>query len=116
MNHLVLAQLAGSDGPSPFGPLLMMSAIFGIFYVLVIRPQQNREREKDDFRAKLKKGDEVLAAGGIFGRVVDIKGPVVTVDVAQNIRIRVERRSIEPLRMLKPDKAEKTDEKEASSS
>jgi preprotein translocase subunit YajC len=113
MNHLVLAQMAGPDGPSPFGPLLMMTAIFGIFYVLVIRPQQNREREKDDFRARLKKGDEVLAAGGILGRVADIKGAIVTVDLAPNIRVRVERRSIEPLRTAK---SEKNEEKEATAS
>lgn len=113
MNQVVLAQMAGAEGPSPFGPLLMMTAIFGIFYVLVIRPQQKREREKDDFRAKLKKGDEVLAAGGIFARVADIKGPVVTVDLAPNLRIRVERRSIEPPRMMKSEKAEKTEQKEA---
>lgn len=113
MNPLVLAQLAGPDGPSPFGPLLMMTAIFAIFYVLVIRPQQKREREKDDFRARLKKGDEVLAAGGIFARVADIKGPMVTVDLGPNLRIRVERRSIEPLRLTKGDKNE---EKEAAPS
>jgi preprotein translocase subunit YajC len=106
MNHLVLAQMAGPDGPSPFGPLVMMTAIFGIFYILVIRPQQKRERDKDDFRAKLKKGDEVLAAGGIFGRVADIKGSVVTVDLAPNIRVRVERRSVEPVRMIKSEEKE----------
>jgi len=63
MKQLVLAQMAGADGPSAFGPLLMMFAIFGIFYFIVMRPQQKREREKENFRSKLKKGDEVLAAG-----------------------------------------------------
>lgn len=116
MNQLVLAQMVGPDGPSPFGPLVMMSAIFGIFYLLVIRPQQKREGEKDDFRAKLKKGDDVLAAGGILGRVSDIKGHIVTVDLAPNIRVRVERRSIEPLRLAKGEKTEKSEEKEVPTS
>ena len=40
MNQLVLAQLGGGDGPSAFGPAVMMTAIFAIFYFLVIRPQQ----------------------------------------------------------------------------
>ena len=60
MNDVALAQMAGAEGPSAFGPGLMMVAIFAIFYFLVIRPQQKREKEKDDFRAALKRGDEVL--------------------------------------------------------
>lgn len=114
MNHLMLAQMAGPAGPSPFGPMIMMTAIFAIFYALVIRPQQKRDREKVDFRAKLKKGDEVVAAGGILGRVADIKGHIVTVDLAPNIRVRVERRSIEPPPPV--IKGEKSEEKEAATS
>jgi preprotein translocase subunit YajC len=92
---MMLAQI-GPDGPSAYGPLIMMAAIFGIFYVLVIYPQQKREREKENFRANLKKNDEVLAAGGLYGRVVEIKGPVVWLELGQNLRVKVERRSIEP--------------------
>jgi preprotein translocase subunit YajC len=111
MNQLVLAQMAGGDGPSAFGPLAMMLAIFGIFYFLVIRPQQKTERDKESFRTNLKKGDEVLAAGGLHGRVVDIKGPVVWVELAPNLRVKAERRSIEPLpaRVAKAEKQEKAD-------
>jgi preprotein translocase subunit YajC len=112
MNQLVLAQLGGGDGPSAFGPAVMMTAIFAIFYFLVIRPQQTKERQKDDFRSKLKKGEEVLAAGGLYGRVVDIKGAVISVEIAPNVRVRVDRKSIEPL-AARPAKAE---EKESSGS
>lgn len=107
MKQLVFAQMAGIEGPSSFGPLVMMLAIFGIFYFIVLRPQQNRERAKDDFRSKLKKGDEVLAAGGLYARVVDLKGPVVSVELAPNVRVRVDRRSIEP-----PPRPAKTEDKE----
>jgi len=112
MNHVVLAQMGGPEGPSAFGPALMMIAIFAIFYFLVIRPQQKREKEKEDFRGKLKRGDEVIAGGGIYGRVVDLKGPVVWVELAQNVRVKVERRSLEPTAM----RPAKTDEKEAHAS
>jgi preprotein translocase subunit YajC len=112
MNHVLLAQMAGGDGPSAMGPAVMMMAIFGIFYFLVIRPQQKREREKDDFRGRIKKGDEIIAAGGIYGRVVELKGAVVWVELAPNTRVRVERRTIEPL----PAKAAKTEEKEGTAS
>jgi preprotein translocase subunit YajC len=94
-NHLMLAQMAGPDGPSPFGPIVMMMVIFGIFYVLMIRPQQKRERDKDSFRSNLKRNDDVVTVGGIFGRVVDLKGPIIWLEIAPNVRVRVERRSIE---------------------
>jgi preprotein translocase subunit YajC len=110
MNQLALAQVMGGDGPSAFAPAVMMIAIFAIFYFLVIRPQQTKERQKDEFRSRLKKGDEVLAAGGLYGRVVDIKGPVISVEVAANVRVRVDRKTIEPL-ATRPPKAE---EKESS--
>ena len=112
MNQVVLAQMAGPEGPSAFSPLLMMAAIFAIFYFIVIRPQQKREREKEDFRAKLKKGDDVIAAGGIYGRVVDLKGPTVWVELTQNLRVKVERRSIEP----PPARPAKGEEKEPAAS
>jgi preprotein translocase subunit YajC len=79
--------------------------ILAIFYFLVIRPQQTKERQRDEFRNKLKKGDEVLAAGGLYGRVVDIKGSVISVELAANVRVRVDRKSIEPL-AGRPPKAE----------
>src|SRR5262245_41465904 len=97
MNQLALAQMTGGGGPSAFRPRVMRMATLAIFYFLVIRPQQTKEREKDDLRSKLKKGDEVLAAGGIYGRVVDIKGSVISVEIATNVRVRVDRKSIEPL-------------------
>jgi len=112
MSPLTLAQMVGGDGPSPFLPGLLMLGIIGIFYFIVIRPQQAKEREKDEFRSKLKKGDEVVAVGGLYGRVVDIKGQIVSLELAPNVRVRVERRSIEPL-AARPAKAE---EKESSAS
>src|SRR5262249_28315779 len=113
MNHpLMLAQLAGGDGPSAFGPMLMMGAIFAIFYLLIFRPQFQHDRLKEDFRGKLKKGDEVVAAGGLHGRVSDIKGSIVVVDLAPNVRVRVERKTIEPA----PARASKADEKESTAS
>jgi preprotein translocase subunit YajC len=109
MNEVMLAQLAGGEGPSPFGPAFLMLAILGIFYVVLIRPQQKREREKEEFRNRLKKGDEVTGAGGLFGRVVEIRGSVVMLEVAPNVRVRVERRTVEPLSAARPAKP---DEKE----
>jgi preprotein translocase subunit YajC len=93
MNDLVLAQMA--DSPSPFGPIAVMGLIFAFFYFLVMRPQQKKEKERDAFREALKKNDEVVTVGGLHGRVVDLKGPVVWLEIAPNVRVKVQRRAIE---------------------
>jgi preprotein translocase subunit YajC len=108
MNQMVLAQMGGGEGPSPFGPVLIMMMIFGFFYFLVMRPQQQKEREKDTFRTTLKKGDEVATSGGLLGKVIEVKGTIVWLEIAQNVRVRVERRAIEPA----PTEKEKEKEKE----
>ncbi|MGH7859035.1 MAG: preprotein translocase subunit YajC [Candidatus Binatia bacterium] len=94
MSDLLFAQAAG-ESPSPFGPLLVMGLIFAFFYFLVMRPQQKKEREKETFRGNLKKNDEVVTVGGLHGRIVDVKGPIVSLELAPNLRVKIERRSIE---------------------
>jgi preprotein translocase subunit YajC len=112
MNELVLAQ-AAAEGPSPFGPILVMGLIFAFFYFLVMRPQQKREREKEAFRSGLKKNDEVVTIGGLYGRVVDLKGSIVWLELAPNVRVRVDRRSIEGPATAKEGAKERDDAKES---
>jgi preprotein translocase subunit YajC len=109
--QLVQAQMAGGEGPSPFGPILIMGLIFGFFYFLVMRPQQKKESEKEAFRAALKKNDEVSTLGGLLGKVIEVKGPVVFLEIGQNVRVRVERRAIEPPVGAPAAKTEKSDDK-----
>ena len=92
MNDLVLAQAAG---PSPFGPIVVMAIIFAFFYFLVMRPQQQKERDKETFREALKRNDEVITTGGLYGKVVDLKGPIVVLELGSNMRVRIDRGSIE---------------------
>lgn len=109
MNEVQLAQALGADGgPSPFGPFLIMALIFGFFYVLVIRPQQKKEKDKLAMRASLRKNEEVVTAGGLHGKVVDVRGPILILEIAPNVRVRMEVASVEaiPSRMPRPEKAE----------
>jgi preprotein translocase subunit YajC len=69
-----------------FIPLIV---IFGIFYFLIIRPQKKKDGEHKKFLADLKKGDEVMTQSGIFGRVAAIDETVVTLDVGNQVKIRV---------------------------
>ena len=69
MSALPVAVLLQAQGqsPSPFGMLIPMAAIFLIFYFLLIRPQQRRQREQQDMLKALDKGDWVMTAGGLHG-------------------------------------------------
>ncbi|SDC38655.1 preprotein translocase subunit YajC [Belnapia rosea] len=74
-------------------PLLL---IFGVFYFLLIRPQQKKQREHRALLASLKRGDRVLTAGGIIAKVVTVKEGVdeVEVEIAPNVRVSVLRQTI----------------------
>jgi preprotein translocase subunit YajC len=61
---------------------------------MVIRPQQKKGKEHQEMLKKLKKNDEVMTSGGIYGKVVDLKETVVTLEIAPNVRIRVHRPQI----------------------
>ncbi|WP_252380756.1 preprotein translocase subunit YajC [Desulfovulcanus ferrireducens] len=80
---------AGEGNPlTAFVPLLLM---FAIFYFLLIRPQQKKAKEHQKLLANLKKGDYILTNGGIYGRIVGIDGEVLTIELADNVQIKVNR-------------------------
>lgn len=83
-----------------FIPLVL---VFVIFYALLIRPQQKKAKEHGEMLSKLKKNDEVVTSGGIYGKVVSLNDEMVTIEVAPNVRIRVQRPQIGAL--VKADKA-----------
>ena len=68
-------------------PLIL---IFGVFYFLLIRPQQKKQREQRELLNKLKRGDRVLTAGGIIAQVTRVKDGVdeIEVEIAPNVRVR----------------------------
>ena len=74
--------------------VLRFILIFVIMYFLVIRPQQNKGKEHQEMLNKLKKNDEVMTSGGIYGKVVALADNVVTLEVTPNVRIRVHRPQI----------------------
>lgn len=74
-----------------FGPLII---IFVIFYFLLIRPQQKQQKERKQMLASLKKGDEIITIGGIYGKILNIKDDVLTLEIADKVRINVTRSAI----------------------
>ncbi len=86
------AQLpAGASSLVSFAPLVL---VFFVFYLLLIRPQQKKVKEHQRMLGQLKKNDEVMTSGGIYGKVVALTDAVVTLEVAPNVRLRVHRPQI----------------------
>jgi preprotein translocase subunit YajC len=84
---LLLAQVPGGAFQQ-FIPLVM---ILGVFYFLLIRPQQQRAKEHEDFVKDMKKGDRVVTQGGLFGTVHEVKEDSVLLEVAQGVKLRYQR-------------------------
>jgi preprotein translocase subunit YajC len=81
------------QGMGGFG-LLMPIALIAVMYFLMIRPQMKRAKEHRSMLDKLSKGDEVITSGGIAGTVTDIGDNFVTLEVADNVRVRVQKAAI----------------------
>ena len=95
MFDIAYAQNAtGGAGPGPLMTLVPFVLIFVIMYFMVVRPQQKKAKDHQEMLGKLKKNDEVMTSGGIYGKVIDLKETVVTLEVAPNVRIRVHRPQI----------------------
>jgi len=89
---VLLAAPAQASGSSYFW--IMMIVMFAIIYFFMIRPQNKKQKEIQKFRASLQVGDEVVTAGGIHGTIKEIDGSTVVVEIANNVKIKVEKSSI----------------------
>jgi preprotein translocase subunit YajC len=92
MNLLnVLLQTAGGSGMSS---ILMLVLIIVIFYFFMIRPQQKRQKEEKKFRESLTKGQKVVTIGGLHGKIAEVKETTVLMEVANDVKIEVEKTAI----------------------
>jgi preprotein translocase subunit YajC len=81
----------GSQGLTSFLPLILM---FVVFYFLLIWPQQKKAKAHKQLLSNLKKGDEVVTSSGIYGTITGITDTVVTLEIAEKVRIKVSRSSV----------------------
>ena len=94
---MVMVRVAGlfAQGIAGSAPILMMVAIFAIFYVLLIMPQQRRQKKWQATLAQIKPGDNVVTSGGLTGAIMSVKDDAVVLRVPpDNIKIEVTRASI----------------------
>ena len=101
MNGLIpdaYAQAAGGAAAgSQLAPLAMMVLFIVIFYFLLIRPQQKKAKEHQAMLGRLAAGDEVVTAGGMLGRVDDVGDSFATLEVADGVRLKVQKFQITSL-------------------
>lgn len=80
-----------SQGLIGMAPFIL---IFVVFYFLLIRPQNKKQRELQNWLKSLKKGDDVVTSGGVIGRITGLTDNVITLEVQEKVRLRVLRGSI----------------------
>ncbi len=95
LNTVLLQAASGGTGAgSGWSSMIMIVALIAIFYFFMIAPQQKKQKKINAFRNSLKSGDKVMTAGGIYGRIRDIKDNAVILEIADGVRIKIDKNSI----------------------
>jgi len=101
MAGIAYAQSAASapaaGGFAAFGQFVPLILIFVVFYFLLIRPQQKKAQEQQSFLGNLQKGDKVMTGGGVHGTITGLTDSTATLEIADNVRIKVNRSYIIPM-------------------
>lgn len=92
----------GDPGPDPgmcggmgsTSSIILMLAMFAVFYFLLIRPQQKKAKEHQKMLEAIKKGDEIATNGGLIGRVTAVSDKTVTLEISEKVRVRVLRTQV----------------------
>jgi preprotein translocase subunit YajC len=96
MNFFAINFLQAAQGGQGSGltMLLMLALIFVVMWLFMIRPQQKRQKELNNFRDNLKKGDKVVTVGGIYGTIVEVNDNKVMLEIDKDVKIKVDKASL----------------------
>ncbi len=103
LNSILLEAAAGQAGGGMSG-IIMIVLMIVIFYFFMLRPQQKKQKELKKQREAMQNGDKVVTAGGIHGRVKEIRETTVIVEAAPGVSLKVDRGSVYPLVEEQPKK------------
>lgn len=95
MLQLIPLQAAGQTG-SGWSSIIMIVLLIAIFYFMMIRPQQKKQKEIKKFREGLAKGDNVITAGGIYGKIKEISDTYIILSIADGVTIKIDKGSVFP--------------------
>lgn len=94
MNVLFVLLMEPAEGGNPISSLLPFVLIAVVFYFFMIRPQRKKQKELEEFRNSIKKGDKIVTTGGIHGRVTDVKDKTMIIEVEGGMKIKMERSAV----------------------
>lgn len=91
-----LITLLAAQGDGGMGMIIMLIVMFAIMYFFMIRPQQKKQKEIQNFRNSIERGQQVVTAGGLYGTVkeIDDVNNILVIEVANGVRVRVDRNSV----------------------
>jgi len=85
---------APSSGGNQWMSFLPLILLFVVFYFLLIRPQQKKAKQQKQFIENLKKGDEVVTSGGLYGKITGLTDTTVTIEIAEKVRVKVAKNAV----------------------
>jgi preprotein translocase subunit YajC len=88
------SQGGGGGEGSLVSTLLMFALIIGIFYFMILRPQQKRTKEREKLLSAVKKGDRIVTAGGMHGTIAGLDDKTVLLEVASNVKLKFDRSAV----------------------
>ncbi len=91
---IYLQAAPAQSSPNLLTGLLPLVLVFVVFYFFMIRPQMKKQKELTNYRNAITKGDKVITTGGIYGKVTDVTENIVTVEIANDVKIRVDKNAI----------------------
>ena len=94
LNIILMMQPQDGSEANPLMSFLPLLLIVVVFYFFMIRPQMKRQKETRKFRESLKKGDQVVTTGGIYGKVSEIKDTTIILEIAKDVQIKVDKNGI----------------------
>ncbi len=94
MTLSILLQAAGEGFLAGNTQIILLVGMFVVFYFFLIRPQQQKQKKLKEFRESLKKGDEILTTGGIYGKITSIENDHVMVEVDRGVKLKVQKAAV----------------------
>jgi len=94
MNYIIAMAPQGDAGGSLFSTVIMFGLIIAIFYFLILRPQQKRQKERQALIDGTSKGDKITTIGGLHGTVVGIEDTTLLIQIADNVKVKIEKSAV----------------------
>jgi len=92
-----IAQAAPAGQTDPLASLILPIGLVVLFYFFLIRPQSKRQKEQKQMIADLQKGEEVITSGGILGKITKINDDFITLEIADNTTLRIQKSAVQTL-------------------